>query len=427
MATLPMSYAGRTALGLGKRVGGKPAEIVAQEMQARTAEQVFRVLGDLKGGAMKFGQAMSIFEAALPEEVAGPYRATLTKLQDAAPALPAATVHAVLAENLGEDWRDRFAEFDDHPAAAASIGQVHRAVYRDGRIVAVKIQYPGAGKALMSDLNQLARLARMFGAMVPGLDVKPLLAELKARVAEELDYLAESEAQRAFAIAYEGDRDFRVPHVLSASPQVLVSEWLEGVSLAEIIRSGTQQERDHFGTLYLRFLLSGPARAGLLHADPHPGNFRALPDGKLGVLDFGAAARLPDGLPIAMGHLLRLAEEDDAQGVLDGLREEGFVKEGIELEPGDMLDYLEPLVEPARHEVFQYTRVWLRGQYQRLNNPRNKDFAIGMKFNLPPDYLLIHRVWLGCTGVLCQLDANVRTRDEIIAWVPGFARPGDLD
>lgn len=427
MATLPMSYAGRTALGLGKRVGGKPAEIVAQEMQARTAEQVFRVLGDLKGGAMKFGQAMSIFEAALPEEVAGPYRATLTKLQDAAPALPAATVHAVLAENLGEDWRDRFAEFDDHPAAAASIGQVHRAVYRDGRIVAVKIQYPGAGKALMSDLNQLARLARMFGAMVPGLDVKPLLAELKARVAEELDYLAESEAQRAFAIAYEGDRDFRVPHVLSASPQVLVSEWLEGVSLAEIIRSGTQQERDHFGTLYLRFLLSGPARAGLLHADPHPGNFRALPDGKLGVLDFGAAARLPDGLPVAMGHLLRLAEEDDAQGVLDGLREEGFVKEGIELEPGDMLDYLEPLVEPARHEVFQYTRVWLRGQYQRLNNPRNKDFAIGMKFNLPPDYLLIHRVWLGCTGVLCQLDANVRTRDEIIAWVPGFARPGDLD
>ena len=426
MATLPMGYAGRTALGFGKRVGGRPAEAVAQEMQARTAEQVFRVLGDLKGGAMKFGQAMSIFEAALPEEVAGPYRATLTKLQDAAPALPAATVHKVLAENLGNDWRDRFAEFDDHPAAAASIGKVHKAVYRDGRIVAVKIQYPGAGKALMSDLNQLSRLARMFGAMVPGLDVKPLLAELKARVAEELDYLAESDAQRAFAVAYEGDPDFRVPHVLSASPQVLISEWLEGVSLAQIIHEGTQEDRDHFGTLYLRFLLSGPARAGLLHADPHPGNFRAMPDGKLGVLDFGAAARLPDGLPPAMGHLLRLAEEDDAQGVLDGLRDEGFVKSGIELEPGDMLDYLEPLVEPARHEIFQYTRAWLRGQYQRLNNPRNKDFAIGLKFNLPPEYLLIHRVWLGCTGVLCQLDANVRTRDEINAWVPGFARPGDV-
>src|SRR5215467_13143676 len=145
MARLPIGLAGRTAIGVGKRIGGRPAEIVAQEIQQRTADQIFRVLGELKGGAMKLGQALSIFEAALPPELAGPYRATLTKLQEAAPPLPAASVHKVLAADLGDDWRASFLDFNDVPAAAASIGQVHRAVWLDGRQVAVKIQYPGAG------------------------------------------------------------------------------------------------------------------------------------------------------------------------------------------------------------------------------------------------------------------------------------------
>src|SRR5579862_7843028 len=118
LATLPMGLAGRTALGLGKRIGGRPAEIVAEEIQQRTAEQIFRVLGELKGGAMKLGQALSIFEAALPPEIAEPYRATLTRLQESAPPLPARTVHRVLEEDLSEDWRERFTEFDDRPAAA---------------------------------------------------------------------------------------------------------------------------------------------------------------------------------------------------------------------------------------------------------------------------------------------------------------------
>src|SRR5438128_7599802 len=147
LATLPLGFVGRTALGIGKRIGGRPAEIVAAEIQHRTAEQIFKVLGELKGGAMKFGQALSIFEAALPPEIAGPYRATLTRLQEAAPPLPARTLHRVLAHDLGPDWRGQFREFDDRPAAAASIGQVHRGVWQDGREVAVKIQYPGAGQA----------------------------------------------------------------------------------------------------------------------------------------------------------------------------------------------------------------------------------------------------------------------------------------
>jgi predicted unusual protein kinase regulating ubiquinone biosynthesis (AarF/ABC1/UbiB family) len=247
IATLPASYAGRTAWGFGKKIGGRPAEMVTAEIQQRTAEQIFSVLGELKGGAMKLGQAMSIFEAALPEEVAGPYRATLTKLQDAAPAMPAETVHAVLADSLGPDWRERFTEFDDRPAGAASIGQVHKAVWHDGRTVAVKVQYPGADKALMADLNQMARMGKLFASWVPGLDIKALVEELKERVIEELDYLGESQYQRQFAVAFEGDPEFRIPHVLAAAPHVLVSEWVDGRPMSDIIANGTTEERDRMG------------------------------------------------------------------------------------------------------------------------------------------------------------------------------------
>src|SRR5260370_38008715 len=142
LASLPVGMAGRAALGLGKRLGGRPAEIVAQEIQQRTAEQIFRVLGELKGGALKLGQALSIFEAALPPEIAGPYRATLTLLQESAPPLPASTVHKVLAADLGGNWRDSFSDFDDQPAAGASIRQGHPPQLQDGPQGGVKIQSP---------------------------------------------------------------------------------------------------------------------------------------------------------------------------------------------------------------------------------------------------------------------------------------------
>ena len=424
MAALPAAFAGRTALGFGKRVGGKSAEIVAAELQARTAEQMFKVLGELKGGAMKLGQAMSIFEAALPEDFAGPYRAALTKLQDAAPPLPAEAIHKILTDELGVEWRTKFLEFADQPAAAASIGQVHKATWHDGRVVAVKVQYPGADKALISDLNQMARMGKLFASWIPGLDIKPLLDELRDRAVDELDYLHESQNQRAFAIAYEGDSEFVIPHVLVAAPHVLVSEWIDGTALSSIIKDGSQAERDAAGVLYERFLLSGPSRAGLLHADPHPGNFRITPDGRLGVLDFGACASLPDGLPSAMGSLLRIAQLGDAQTVIEGLRAEGFIKPNIEVDAEQVLGYLEPFVDPARYEEFTFSRDWMREQFTRMNDMRNPDFAVGLKLNLPPSYALIHRVWLGCIGVLCQLGATVPMRAELTRWVPDFTAAG---
>lgn len=418
LAALPMAAIGRAAIGLGKRIGGKSGDYVAQEMQARAADQIFRVLGELKGGAMKMGQALSVLEAALPEEYAAPYRETLTKLQDSAPAMSAQTIHQVIAKELGDDWRKRFVEFDDEPKAAASIGQVHKAIWRDGREVAVKIQYPGADIALVNDLNQASALARAIGVWIPGLDAKPLIAEARERVAEELDYLQEAEFQRKFAYAFEGDDEFVVPHVVSASPHIIVSEWVDGTPLSKVISKGTQKERNRAGLLYQRFLLSGPLRAGLMHADPHPGNYRITEDGRLCVFDFGAVAQMPGGFPKSTAKLLSIAFKGDAENVVTAMREEGFLKPNIKVDPEAIMQYLAPFTEPAAEKEFQFSREWLQGVFSKINNPRDPNFNIAFKLNLPPSYLLIHRVWIGTIGVLCQLNAKIPSRSELNKFIP---------
>ncbi|MER7542237.1 ABC1 kinase family protein [Actinomadura sp.] len=423
LASLPIGFAGRTALGVGKRTFGKPAEAVAMEIQTRTAEQLFKVLGELKGGAMKLGQMLSIFEAALPPEIAGPYRATLTKLQEAAPPLPAATVHKVLEEFLGEDWRDYFESFDDRPAAAASIGQVHRAVWHDGRAVAVKVQYPGAGKALISDFNQLARLGRLFGVLMPGLDVKAMLAELKERVAEELDYTIEAESQSLFREAYLDDPDFYIPEVIAQSGDILITEWMDGTLLSKIISDGDQDTRNHAALLYCRFLLSGPKRSGMLHGDPHPGNFRLLEDGRLGVLDFGAVDRIPGGFQRRLGLLLRIGTMADIDEIEEALRGEDFIREGVEIDTESLQAFLAPITEPFITETFKFNREWLRDMAARVTDLRPSNVV--RQLNLPPEYVIIHRVLSAGTGVLCQLECEIPARAESLKWVPGFA--GDED
>ncbi|WP_308286997.1 ABC1 kinase family protein [Actinomadura parmotrematis] len=423
LATLPLGFAGRTALGLGKRTIGRPAEAVALEVQRRTADQLFAVLGELKGGAMKVGQLMSIFEAGMPEELAGPFRASLTKLQEAAPPLPAVTAHRVLAEGLGPGWRNLFAEFGDRPAAAASIGQVHKAVWHDGRTVAVKVQYPGAGRALMSDFTQLSRMSRLFAPLMPGVEMKPVIADLKRRLEKELDYTDESRAQKTFHAAYRDDPDIVVPAVVAQAGNVLVTEWLDGTPLARVIADGPQERRDRAGLLLFRFLLSGPVRCGMIHIDPHPGNFRLLDDGRLGVLDYGGAAHVPDDLWWALGRMLRIGTLGSPAEMVENAKAEGFLAPDAEVDADRLAEIVVAHAEPFSVETFRYSRAWMRTETQRGLGMASDMRPGGLlrQLRLPPQYLAVSRALSGCGGVLCQLEAEGPFRAEALRWLPGFA------
>jgi len=421
LASLPLGIAGRAVGGWGRRLTGQSAEEVNANLSAKAAEQLFEVLGTLKGGAMKFGQTLSVFEAAVPDEMAAPYRDALTRLQAAAPPMPGRQTRRVLAEQLGRSWERRFSEFDETPTAAASIGQVHRAVWHDGREVAVKVQYPGADEALRSDLRQLQRFSKLFQALIPGTEVKPLLAELSARMDEELDYRGEADSQRPFAKAFDGDEHVLVPRVVASAPKVLVTEWITGTPLAKVISGADAETRNHVGALLAEFHFSSPARAGLLHSDPHPGNFMLLDDGRLGVIDFGAVARLPHGIPRQLGVMTRLALDRRSDELMEMLRSSGFIRPGTDLSAEDVLEYLAPFTEPLAADRFHFTRRWMQRQAMRVGDTRGRDFRTGRSLNLPPEYLLIHRVTAGSTGILCQLDAEFSARAIVERWQPGFA------
>jgi predicted unusual protein kinase regulating ubiquinone biosynthesis (AarF/ABC1/UbiB family) len=283
------------------------------------------------------------------------------------------------------------------------------------------VQYPGADEALRSDLRQLQRFSRLLQAMMPGTEIKPLLQELSDRMTEELDYRIEADHQRAFAKAFAGDRHVLVPRVVASAPKVIVSEWASGLPLASIIRDGDKELRDRVGYLLAEFQYSAPARVGLLHADPHPGNFMLTEDGRLCVIDYGAAAALPNGLPPIHGRMMRLALDGKSEELLDLLRESHFVRAGTEIQAEDVYAYLAPFVEPVRSETFHFTRRWMQRQAGRVSDMRGQDFRTGRSLNLPPRYLMLHRVLGGSTGILCQLDAELPVRELITRWQPGFA------
>ncbi len=420
LVSLPVGAAALAAEGAVRRAAGQDRDAVRRRLRARNARRTRRVLGGLKGGALKAGQLLATVEALFPTDPEATWRETLGGLTDDNPPVPFADLEPVLRRELGAGWRQRFASFDPRPAAAASIGQVHRAVWADGRCVAVKIQYPGIAEALRSDLGVVAATSRVAALVAPGLALPPLVAELRTRLSEELDYVHEAQVQRRFAEAYRDDPEFAVPDVVAATPRVLVGEWLDGTPLRRVAATGVPADRDLAAQRYQRFLLSGPERAGLLHTDPHPGNFMLMPDRRLGVVDFGSSLELPGGMPSTFGRLLTVLRRGDEAAVLRGLREEGFVAPGASVEAGKLADYLAPFTVPAGHEIFTFSRDWLRGEFGRVNDPRNPEFGVALQLRMPAEHLFTHRVWLGCVGVLCQLEATIRVRDEIVRWLPGF-------
>ncbi|MFM9377349.1 ABC1 kinase family protein [Gordonia sp. VNK21] len=422
LASLPLGMAGRAVGGVGKRLTGKSKDEVSAEMMGKTAEQLFSVLGELKGGAMKVGQALSIMEAAIPDEYGEPFREALTKLQAEAPPMPTATVHRVLDQQLGTKWRERFASFDDQPAAAASIGQVHRAVWADGRPVAVKVQYPGADHALRADLKTLRRVSGLIQKLSPGTDVKGMVDELIDRTDDELDYIAEADNQRAFAAAFDGDPDFVIPKVVASAPKVVVSEWIEGTRLSRLITDGTREQRNDAALKMTTFEFSSPARVGLLHGDPHPGNFFILDDGRFGVLDFGAVGRYPNGLPPHTGEILALARDQKYDELRELMVQTGFIQRAYadRVTSADLAKYLQPYIDPLYTDTFHFTRKWLQRAAGKATDVTGDVYKTSRNLNVPKEYVMVFRVLLGCVGIAAQLDAEAPYRAIMYEWVPGI-------
>jgi predicted unusual protein kinase regulating ubiquinone biosynthesis (AarF/ABC1/UbiB family) len=423
LASLPVGFAGRAALGFGKRLTGMSRDEVNAEMMEKAANQLFTVLGELKGGAMKVGQALSVMEAAIPEEFGEPYREALTKLQKDAPPLPAAKVHRVLDAQLGTKWRDRFTSFDDTPVASASIGQVHKGVWSDGREVAVKIQYPGADEALRADLKTMQRLVSVFKQLSPGADIQGVVDELIERTEMELDYRLEADNQRAFATAYHDHPHFLVPAVVASAPKVLVAEWIDGIPLAHIIKDGTQEQRNLMGYRLFELTDDAPRRLEMMHGDAHPGNFMLMAGDKMGVIDFGAVAPLAGGMPIELGSMLRYAVDKNYEQLLPTMEKIGFIQKGQQVSTVEIDDMLQQYVQPLEVDVFHYTRKWLQ-KMTALNFDRAPgQIKAARQMDIPPKLAIPMRVIASIVAISCQLDAHVPVRKIAEELVPGFADP----
>jgi predicted unusual protein kinase regulating ubiquinone biosynthesis (AarF/ABC1/UbiB family) len=451
LAMLPLRHAGRTVVAATRL-----SRAAGDQVAARTAEQLFATLGELKGGAAKLGQAMSVFEAAMPEEVAAPYRSALRRLTDAAPAMPAEVARRVVAADLavayGPGWQQRLVAFDEMPAAAASIGQVHRGRWRDDRgqvvDVAVKVQYPAVDKALRSDLRQARLLARVM-ARLTKLNVSGLADELADRIVEELDYVREGRVQAQVAAAFTrrtpdalararaagvreppGRTSVTVPVVYAATPRVLITGWLEGASLSTLLDGHTEllppgwRELDSGDAADLAARLLGhaiyapAACAGWMHADLHPGNFLLLPGGRLGMLDFGAVAATPGGIPAPFGQLAAAVLAGDGPTAINLARQVGALSSDAQIDPRLILELLHPIVSTAAADTFTYSRPWLRALMAHLTEPR---FATALRNLTPPaEYALVWRATLSAAGLFAQLGATVPTRGFHLAYSPGF-------
>jgi predicted unusual protein kinase regulating ubiquinone biosynthesis (AarF/ABC1/UbiB family) len=307
--------------------------------------------------------------------------------------------------------------------ASASIGQVHKAVWSDGRDVAVKIQYPGADEALRADLKTMQRMVGMVKQLAPGADIQGVVDELIERTEMELDYRLEADNQRAFAKAYHDHPHFLVPHVVASSPKVVIQEWIEGIPMAEIIRNGTSQQRDLIGTRLSELTFDAPRRLEMMHGDAHPGNFMLMPDGRMGVIDFGAVAPLPGGFPIELGMTMRLARDKNYDLLLPTMEKAGFIQKGQQVSVRDIDEMLRQYVEPIEVEVFHYTRKWLQRMTVIQIDRSVSQIRTARQMDLPAKLAIPMRVISSVGAILCQLDAHVPIKALSEELIPGFAEP----
>jgi predicted unusual protein kinase regulating ubiquinone biosynthesis (AarF/ABC1/UbiB family) len=386
-----------------------PAERRAEldtQFAIRTAEDVAKELGEMKGVLMKVGQLVSFIAEGLPDEA----QQALAVLQaDAAPMAPSLAAEVVEAE-LGGTPEQVFRRWDDLPVAAASIGQVHRAAATDGREVAVKVQFPGVGSAIEEDLDGAEVMYQVFSALaLNGLDARGLVDELRARMREELDYRLEADNLAEFGRHFAGHPWVRIPALvpeLSAS-RVLTTEWVEGMSWDEFAATASQETKDRVGEVIWRFGQHSIMRLGAFNGDPHPGNYRFHHDGSVTFLDFGLVKRWTPGEWEQLEPSLdAIVVHRDPERLVAAMEQSGFLAEGHGLDPVKVYDYVSSPYRPYLVDEFTFSRDWMRDTLGRIFDINGPHAEVIAKLNMPASFVILDRVVWGVSAILGKLGVS---------------------
>ena len=389
----------------GRRASEEQRARLEEQFAIRSAEDVAKVLGGMKGAIMKAGQMLSFIADGLPPEA----KAALATLQaDVAPMAPR-LAEGVVRDELGADPDQLFLDFELVPVAAASIGQVHRAVMPDGRIVAVKVQYPGVDGAIKSDLDNAEVLYGLFAQFaLKNLEVKALVDELRARMADELDYRHEAACQAEFAARYANHPFIHVPTVVPerSSQRVLTSEWVDGMRWTEFLETADQAAKDRAGEVIMRFAQGSIHLHGVFNGDPHPGNYRFHEDGSVTFLDFGLVKRWAPGEFDRLAPLLDAILAEDPQALVDAAVSARFLAADHGFDPEFVFEYVRGPYEPFLTETFTYSRDWTGKALQTVVDVQGRYGELIKKLNMPTSYVILDRVVWGVSALLSRLEAT---------------------
>jgi predicted unusual protein kinase regulating ubiquinone biosynthesis (AarF/ABC1/UbiB family) len=380
-------------------------EELRSEFELRTAEEVAETLGHMKGALMKLGQMASYLDQGLPE----PVREALAQLQSDAPPMAPELVASVIAEELGLPPQQCFARWDDSPLAAASIGQVHRAVTRDGREVAVKVQYPGVDRAIAADLENTELLFSVLGMLFPGMDPEPIVSELRERLAEELDYRIEADHQRLFVEAYRDHPFIHVPEVIGelSTARVLTTELAEGARFAEVVDWPDEERQLAAETLY-RFAFGSIYRLRAFNGDPHPGNYLFRPGGQVTFMDFGLCKHFTDDEVRVFAEMIQaMVLEGDVERFTALMTSAGVLPEGLDADPGEVGEYFGHFYEfVLRDEEMEITPEFSSECLRRFFDLSSPHAELMKQANLPASMVIVQRINLGLYAIFGDLRAR---------------------